>query len=445
MTLVDRRPGVGGHWRDAYPFVRLHTPSAYYGVTSVALGADRIDRDGENAGYYERASGAEVRAYFDDVGRRLVATGRVRLLSGHEHLGSDGSEEVLRGPGVDRLLRVTVRRRVVDARYLEASIPATHAPTFSVASGALVMPVSELPEAVRAGRTFTVLGAGKTAVDACTWLMDHDVEPARIRWVRPQDMWFHDRGDFQPLAQVGAMMRSIATDAEAGAQAADLPDLLARLEDAGRLTRLDPSVPATGYRGAMLSAGEVRALREVEDVVRLGRVRRIEADRIVLERGEVPTGPHVVHVDCTACGLRVAPARPVFSPRRIALQQVRHNSPTFNAALIGVVEARDAPDDDKNRLCPPNQYPSRIADWPGMTARTWNAERRWAGDPELSAWVAGSRLNLLRGLADHGSEPHVRDAVRRYVAHVGEAVSRLSALDRASRARPVEATPSGRT
>src|SRR4051794_30116966 len=63
LTLVDRRPGPGGHWLDAYPFVRLHTPSAYYGVNSLPLGEDRIDESGENAGFYERATGAEVRDY----------------------------------------------------------------------------------------------------------------------------------------------------------------------------------------------------------------------------------------------------------------------------------------------------------------------------------------------------------------------------------------------
>ena len=61
VTIVDRRPGPGGHWLDAYPFVRLHIPSAYYGVNSLALGEDRIDASGENAGYYERATGEEVR------------------------------------------------------------------------------------------------------------------------------------------------------------------------------------------------------------------------------------------------------------------------------------------------------------------------------------------------------------------------------------------------
>jgi cation diffusion facilitator CzcD-associated flavoprotein CzcO len=35
ITLVDRRDKAGGHWNDAYPFVRLHQPSSYYGVSSL--------------------------------------------------------------------------------------------------------------------------------------------------------------------------------------------------------------------------------------------------------------------------------------------------------------------------------------------------------------------------------------------------------------------------
>ncbi len=66
--------------------------------------------------------------------------------------------------------------------------------------------------------------------------------------------------------------------------ATDVDDLFERLEASGRLVRIDPAWPATMYRGTMLSARELEAVRQIEDVVRLGRVRRIEADRIVLER-----------------------------------------------------------------------------------------------------------------------------------------------------------------
>jgi cation diffusion facilitator CzcD-associated flavoprotein CzcO len=34
VVVVDRNDQPGGHWTTAYPFVRLHQPSAYYGVNS---------------------------------------------------------------------------------------------------------------------------------------------------------------------------------------------------------------------------------------------------------------------------------------------------------------------------------------------------------------------------------------------------------------------------
>jgi NAD(P)-binding Rossmann-like domain len=428
VTVVDRRPAAGGHWLHAYPFVRLHTPSAYYGVNSLALGEDRIDRAGENAGYYERATGGEVCRYFAEVAGRLSETGRVRLLTGHEHLGNVNGGEQIRDVGTGKVHEVVARRKVVDARYLEASIPATHAAPFAVAPDARVVPVNDLPAAAGSASSYVVLGSGKTAADACTWLLDNGVEPDRLRWIRPRDAWFHDRAHFQPLEQVGAIMEGFALDAEAGAHALSLDDLFERLEASGRLVRIDTAWPATMYRGTMLSRRELEGLRQITDVIRLGRVRRIEADRIVLERGEAPTARDVLHVDCTALGLSNAPATPIFQPDRIVLQQVRHLSPSFNAALIGLLEARRESDADKNRLCPPNPYPSRIDDWPRMMSRTWRTEVRWLSESDVSAWLAASRLNLIGALPEHVGEPPVQAAAQRFLTSVKPAVDRLSQL-----------------
>ena len=428
VIVIDRKPVPGGHWLHAYPFVRLHTPSAYYGVNSLALGKDRVDRAGENAGYYERATGDEVLEYFAEAAARLVQTGRVQLLTGHEHLGRGSKGEQVRDLSTGELHDVVVRRKVVDARYLEASIPATHALPFDVAPGARVVPVNDLPLAAESASSYAVLGSGKTAADACTWLLDNDVEPDRICWIRPRDAWFYDRRHFQPLEQVGAIMDGISLDAEAGAHAANVKDLFERLEASGRLVRIDPSWPATMYRGTMLSGRELDGLRQIRDVVRLGRVRRVELGRIVLDCGEHDTGTDVLHVDCTALGLNDAPSTPIFQPGRIILQQVRHLSPSFNAALIGFVEAHRADDADKNRLCPPNPYPSTIEDWPRMMSRTWRTEGRWLSEPDVSAWVAASRLNLLRTLPDHAAEPSVQVAVERYLTHVQSAIKRLKQL-----------------
>jgi hypothetical protein len=429
VTVVDRQAAPGGHWLNAYPFVRLHTPSAYYGVNSLPLGENRIDHVGENAGFYERATGGEVREHFAQAAARLTQTGRVRLLLRHEHLGqgNNGSTgQQVQDLSTGEFHEVTVRRKVVDARYLEASIPATHALPFEVAASARVIPINDLPAAAETASSYTVLGSGKTAVDACIWLLDNGVTPDRIRWVRPRDAWFYDRRYFQPLEQVGAIMEGISRDAEAGAQAANVEEAFERLEASGRLVRIDPTWPATMYRGTMLSAQELEALRQIEDVVRLGRVQRIEGNRIVLERGETRTGPEVLHVDCTALGLNSAPAIAIFQPGRIVLQQVRYLSPTFNAALIGFIEAHRDDDAAKNRLCPTYAYPSSPHDWPRMMCRTWSAEARWRSEPDLSAWIAASRLNLMQGLPDHAAEPSVQAAVKRFLTYVGPAIERLS-------------------
>jgi NAD(P)-binding Rossmann-like domain len=429
VAIVDSRSGPGGHWSDAYPFVRLHTPSSYYGVNSLALGEDEIDRDGENAGYYERATGQEVREHFTASAGRLTDTGRVRLLAGHEHLGGDDAGERIRNVESGAMTRLKVRRKVVDARYLEGSIPATHTRPFDVASGARCVPVNELPAVADGSISYTVIGSGKTAADACMWLLANGTEPDRIRWVRPREAWFYDRRHFQPLAQVGAIVEGLALDAEAGAAATSVENLLERLEGSGRLLRIDPSRPAATYRGTMLSSPELQALRQIQDVVRLGHVRCIEPSRILLTDGEIETGRPTLHIDCTAFGLSDAPATRVFQPGSIVLQQIRQLSPCFNAALIGFIEARRDDDEDKNRLCPPNPYPQRFEDWPRMTATTWRAEGRWLREPDVSEWIAGSRLNLLGALPDHAAEPSVQGPLERYLANVGPATRQLEALD----------------
>ena len=79
IMIIDRHHMPGGHWNDAYSFVRLHQPSAFYGVGSRQLGGDRLDQYGLNKGYYELASGAEIVSYFDKLmNERFLPSERVQ-------------------------------------------------------------------------------------------------------------------------------------------------------------------------------------------------------------------------------------------------------------------------------------------------------------------------------------------------------------------------------
>ena len=88
IVMVDRRHRPGGHWNDAYPFVRLHQPSSFYGVNSRPLGSGAIDTHGWNKGLYELATNSEVCAYFGQVmQRQFLPSGRVRYFPLCEYQG----------------------------------------------------------------------------------------------------------------------------------------------------------------------------------------------------------------------------------------------------------------------------------------------------------------------------------------------------------------------
>src|SRR6188472_446495 len=88
VALVDKRHGVGGHWLRAYPFVRLHQSSTFYGVASTLLGGGRLQQQGPEAGLHERADQPTICAYYDEVlADRMLASGRVELFAGSDYLG----------------------------------------------------------------------------------------------------------------------------------------------------------------------------------------------------------------------------------------------------------------------------------------------------------------------------------------------------------------------
>jgi hypothetical protein len=429
VVIVDRRHGPGGHWNDAYPFVRLHQPSAYYGVNSRILGSDSIDTSGPNAGLYERATAADICGYYQRVlDDHLLASGQVRFhgMSDCQFDQPDGIRLTSRLTG--ETTPVQVRRRVVDARYLEASVPATHTPSFSTERGVRLIPVNDLVKLTAPASGYTVIGGGKTGMDACLWLLAGGVPPEAIRWIRPRDAWLIDRAFQQPLGLVTALIEGVSLYLEAAALADDARDLFRRLEACGQLIRIDPGVEPTMYKYANVSQAELASLRRIGNIVRLGRVRHITHDRIVLEQGSIPTDDGQVHVDCSAAGLRLTPGRPAFEPGRITVQQIRTGQPVLSAALIGHLEASRHDDAEKNMHCPPNPYPDAASDWISCMRTSLRAQARWLADPELSAWLEGSRLNASRGTGTHLADPRMRAAMARMFKNLEPAVANLQAL-----------------
>ena len=430
IVMVDRRDAPGGHWNDAYPFVRLHQAAACYGVNSRRLGNDRIDEVGFNVGLYEQADGVQICDYYRQVmDDHLLGSGQVQFRPMSNYLGLDSESVAFVAALTGAQTEVSVRRAVVDARYLEPTIPSRHTPSFVVSPDVRCIPVSQLADVHEPASGYTVLGGGKTGSDACTWLLQNGVDPDDIRWVRARDPWMWNRAQIQPLDLVTDTVDGVSRSVEAAAEAENIDDLFARLEACGQLLRFDPDVAPTMYHGATLPVAELEVLRTIENVVRLGHVRAVAATEIQLEQGTIPTDSSQLYIDCSAAGLGKASARPIFEPGRITLQCISTVFPTFNAAVIGYIEASRSDDlVAKSRLSPTTRYPDAAKDWlPNMRGQL-EALRLWNEQPDVAAWLESSRLNVAAGMLAKAGEPRMSEGITRLLTFSEPATTNLERL-----------------
>lgn len=427
VVMVDRRHAPGGHWNEAYPFIRLHQPSAFYGVNSMPLGEDSIDQWGMNAGQYERASGPEIVGYYRRVmDQRLLPSGRVRYFPLCDYLTGDSRRAhgfVSRASG--KIYDVKVRKTLVDATYLQPSVPASFPPPFEVEAGVRCIPVNGLTELAEPPERFVVIGGGKTGIDACLWLLENDVPPEDICWIRPRDSWLANRTYFQPGALA---FEGFSTIVEAAAQAENPGDFIARLTACRQFLRMDDSVEPTMFKYATVNELELELLGKIGDVVRLGRVRRIAPDEIVLDGGSIPTNARNLHVHCAAPGLRLVPAVPIFGENTITLQPIRTGASPFAAAITAYIEATRDGTEEKNRLCPPNAYMDVPTDLIRNTLIALNADYQWNKHPDIAAWLQRSRLNVVRGIAQQLEEPRVQHSLKRFAENAQQAAVNLQRL-----------------
>jgi len=442
VVMIDRRHRPGGHWNDAYPFVQLHQPSMNYGVASTPLGQDRVEPTGRDAGFYERASGYEICGYYDEIMRhRFEGSGRVHFFPMCDYLGDRRFRSRLTGAETD----VTVRRRVVDATYLTTKVPATEPPPFAVADGVACVPVGALTTVREPAAGYVIVGAGKTGMDAAGWLLDRGTPPDRITWVMPRDSWVLNRAYFQPDSGVFGTFEGIVRELEAAAECDSVEEFFLRIESEGMVFRIDPTVTPTMLKGATASAGEIEELRRIENVVRLGHVHRIDLDTITLDGGSVPTSPDNLHVHCATGGLADGPPRPIFTDDGLTLQVITRVSLTLSASLIGVVEASERSTAEKNRLLVPNPWPNTPFDWLRHVLTGIRTEFGWQDAPELNAWLEASRLNLLRGVEQHGDPAEVAALQGRFLTAAFPALAKLDAFaahaDPSERARMFEPAP----
>ena len=398
ITIVDRHAKPGGHWNDAYSFVTLHQPSAYYGVNSTELGSRRKDESGPNSGMYELAGGPEINTYYDKLMQhRFLPSGRVSYYPMSEHLGDGRIVSLLSG----HQTQVTVRKKTVDATYISPSIPSTHIPNFTVADGVRMIAPNTLPQLwlQRHGepvpQRFCILGAGKTAMDAAVWLLRHGATPESIQWVMPRDSWLLNRMQTQPgLEFFDHSMGGEAAKLAAFAQSSTIEEVFLKLESLGQVMRIDPAHNPTMFHYATISTGEVELLRTIKQVIRKGRVVSIGHDAMVLAEGEMHMDSGTLYVDCTASAITTSrTAGPVFQGDRIHIQLLRAPLVALSAALTAYVEVHGGDEANKNKLCNPVPFPQNLAGYARATHASMMNQYHWSQDKALRQWIRNSRLD----------------------------------------------------
>ncbi|WP_206063323.1 NAD(P)-binding protein [Nocardioides sp. HDW12B] len=423
VVMVDRRSGPGGHWRGAYPFVRLHQSSTFYGVPSTLLGGGRIQTEGPEAGLHERADQGTICAYYDQVlAERMVGPGRVELFTSADHLGGRSFASHDTGEQYE----VPERCRVVDARYLAPEIPAETPPRFAVGEGVRVIPVNDLVAEQSSPSQYVVVGSGKTATDACVWLLGSGVDPDAICWVRPREPWMLNRALIQPDPEIYLAM--VADMMQAAGSATSLDALFLRLEELGIMLRIDRTRTPSMAKAPTLGVWELELLRTIGNVVRRGHLTSVERGRLTFADGSVAVADDALVVNCAADGLKNPTRVPIWQPDVITLQAIRAGFPCFGGALAGYVEATRADDAEKNRLCPPSSFGNSLVDWATMNVLGMRNAASFGSEPDVKDWSNRVALNPARVPPEHPGSAALDDALGRLQEHTGPGVARLAEL-----------------
>lgn len=404
VVMIDKHAGPGGQWNDSYSFVRLHQPSAGYGVETEEMGP-AAGASGASEKQH-RATRAEILEYYRRVQRKLEAKHDFRFVGGATFDFSAVTEEGVASSadGVPYRLRrsdggttiVCVAKRVVDARFLEPDLPVSVPPTFSY-DGTVIqcVPINALAGQALSSKHYVVIGGGKTGMDAIAHLQTKlEVEPNDIMWVVPNDAWITAREsigscmEFLHTCTELAKRKTLELEDETGG---DEETALGRIvtsddffqngflewERRGKVYRLDEggALP-TKFKDATLCKDEMATIKRVTKVVRhRGRVRSIgDGGDLRFEDGTTVPLPwssssggggdssavgETTFVHCSAGAFNytkqpdsVPP--PVFGERVITIRDV-YGTPgfCFVGSVIGKLESmgKSLSDADKNAMC----------------------------------------------------------------------------------------------
>jgi len=282
----------------------------------------------------------------------------------------------------------------VNATLTSGNIPVNTPPNYEVAEGVKLIPVNGLAKMRESWERYMVVGAGKTALDAILFMLERGVEPDRICWIISNDCWYFCREAF--MKDQGSHFMKELFDSVLEESMTSPDQCLLDLEQRGLLMRLDKAITPTRYRAATLSIGEMGELVRVRKLVRMGRISRIEKDKVIFQSNqEIPTNNQTLHIDCSAAGIKMEEGKKIFDGSTINIHWFLLPPPGYNTAVIAALELLHPEDEEKkNEICRPTNPPDVPLDFfPGFLRHIVNSGKVGA---ELGLlWTMRRRTSIM--------------------------------------------------
>ena len=283
VILVDKHEAPGGHWIDAYDFVRLHQPSLLYGVSSKQMEGNWLYclLKGFTLPWNHRATKAQILSYFKSLVNGWVGKGMMEYYSLCKYDFHAKKDDIHSFSSLDGKVKFTVKVKVklVNATLMEPIIPSLHPVTFPVEEGITISSPNDVFHMKNINtwfrnneRRFLVMGCGKTGVDTICYLQrEKGVDPDHITWIIPNDVWYLKRGNGGGMpSDYGRTLLEFDGDKDKSSLA---------LEERGIFLRLDENIMPTRFRFPVVGIEELVLMRKVRNVIRRGRVTSISLQK----------------------------------------------------------------------------------------------------------------------------------------------------------------------
>ena len=372
FVIVDRLSAPGGHWTMAYPYVRLHQPSAYYGVNSLPL--SKTDKKGnEPFDQNIRASAKEICDYFRKVVDNFEATGRVKTYFETNYEGEARDENEKRNVDSnsysDPKAKIThiITTKDGETIFVDCTKVVRCESNVVVPSmrDSLPFPIDDSAEWVNPNKlpdilgsnllhnNYLVVGGGKTGVDAVIYLLKSGkVTHDQITWIVPRPSWYFVSTYLQSKDRPGKLFWKDAVEniLKPLLNANSSKEAFLNMEKRGVTQRVDPNdghFPLI-FKGATVSQDDMDNLRKIRNIVKLkGRVTSITDREVIFANGahSIPFSPsNTLVIDCTVEEtygyMKFGEDFQFFNPHKIRLGPFTSMfNPSHTCAQVGFLES----------------------------------------------------------------------------------------------------------